>query len=106
MKKSLALSISILLAGSITSAYAADGISIERGRELFNNTKLGKSGKSCATCHPGGKKLEWAGTFDDEKLGEITNRCISKALQGKPLAEESDEMKSMIMYLKTFAGPN
>ena len=106
MKRSLSAVISILLAGSITSVYATDGISIERGKELFNNSKLGKSGKNCATCHPGGKKLEWAGTFDDEKLGEITNRCISKALQGKPLAGDSDEMKSLIMYQKTFAGPN
>lgn len=95
----------LLFAGNMTFGYAADGVSLERGQELFTSTKLGKSGKSCATCHPGGKKLEWAGTYDDEKLGEISNRCIQKALQGKPLNEDSDDMKSLVIYLKSFAGP-
>jgi cytochrome c len=106
MRSSLILSIALLFAGNVASGYGSDGVSVEHGKELFESTKLGKTGKSCATCHPGGKKLEWAGTFEDAKLEEISNRCIQKALQGKPLKEGSDDIKSLIMYLKTFAGPN
>ncbi|GAM11567.1 hypothetical protein OR1_03883 [Geobacter sp. OR-1] len=106
MKKSFSLF--IVLSAFCTAAVgnAAAGISIERGKQLFENTKLGTTGKSCATCHPGGKKLEWAGTYDDDKLTEIANRCIQKALQGKPLKPDSEEMQSLILYLKSFAGPN
>jgi cytochrome c len=106
MKTTFAVIIAFSMLSNAAIGTAADAVSIERGKALFENTKLGKSGKSCATCHPGGKKLEWAGTFDDEKLEEITNRCIQKALQGQPLKEGSDDLKSLILYLKTFAGPN
>jgi len=99
--------LAILMAIGVNSAslHASEVVSVELGKSLFENTKIGKSGKSCATCHPGGSKLEWAGTYDDEKLEEIANRCIQKALQGKPLKEGSDEIKSLILYIKTFAGP-
>lgn len=86
-------------------AQAADGPTLERGRELFGSTKLGTNGKSCASCHPGGRKLEWAATFDDEKLVGITNKCIEKALKGTPLDPAGTDMQSLIMYMKTFAGP-
>jgi len=87
----------------ITEAGAEE--SVDKGRELFNSTALGKNGKSCAACHPGGKKLEWAATFDDEKLAGVINRCIKQALKGNPLPADSDELKSLVLYLKTFAGP-
>jgi cytochrome c peroxidase len=107
MRSLITLSIALLIAGylNVAGVDAAEGVSIERGRELFESDKLGKSGKSCMTCHPGGKKLEWAGTFEYEKLEDMTNRCIQKALQGKPLKVGSDEIKSLIMYIKTFAEP-
>ena len=106
MKTSILLSMLLLVAGGTASLHAADAVSAERGKQIFESTKLGTNGKSCASCHPGGKKLEWAGTYDDERLGEISNKCISKALQGKPFKEDSDDLKSLILYLKTFAGPN
>lgn len=80
------------------------GASLERGQELFESTKLGTNGKSCATCHPGGKKLEWAGTYEDGRLASITNACIQKALKGKPLEPGSEDMKSFLLYIRTFAG--
>lgn len=99
----------LVLAGCLISlavaAQAADGPTLERGRELFESTKLGTNGKSCASCHPGGRKLEWAATFDDGKLAGITNKCIDKALKGKPLDPAGTDMQSLIMYMKTFAGP-
>ncbi|WP_298269360.1 cytochrome C [Geobacter sp.] len=93
-----------LLAGG-TAAYAAE-VSLDRGKELFESVKLGTNGKSCATCHPGGRKLEWAASsYGDEKLTSIVNRCIEKSLKGKPLDPDSDDMKSLVGYIKTFGGP-
>jgi hypothetical protein len=105
MKRLVMLIVFIVLFCGANIASAAGGVSIDRGLELFESTKLGKSGKSCATCHPGGRRLEWAATYEDDKLVVVINGCIQKALQGKPLPLDSDDMKSLLMYLKTFAGP-
>ncbi len=94
----------VLISLAVT-AQAADGPTLERGKELFESTKLGTSGKSCASCHPGGRKLEWAATYDEGKLTGIVNKCIEKALKGKPLDPAGNDMQSLIMYMKTFAGP-
>lgn len=94
-----------VLVSIAVAAQAADGPSLERGKELFESTKLGTSGKSCASCHPGGRKLEWAATYDDGKLSSTINMCIEKALKGKPLDPAGDDMQSFILYMKTFAGP-
>jgi len=100
------IAIMMLMLGITTATtLAAEEPSEERGRELFESVKLGTNGKSCATCHPGGRKLEWAATYEDEKLAAIINSCIGKALKGKPLPTDADSMKSMLMYIKTFAGP-
>ena len=88
-----------LLASSATAA----GPSVERGRELFISAQLGTNGKSCAGCHPGGKRLVTAAGYDEKMLGEIINQCIEKPLRGKALDPGSDEMKSLIMYIRTFA---
>jgi cytochrome c len=102
MKKSVLILLMPTLLASL--AWAAEP-SIERGKELFNSTKLGSNGKSCATCHRDGKKLERAATYDEEELGEIINQCIKKPLDGKALELYSSDMKSLIMFVKSFAGP-
>lgn len=84
-------------------ATAADGPSVERGKELFYGAKLGTNGESCAGCHPGGSRLEKAAAYDEERLGEIINQCIKKPLMGSGLDPDSTEMKSLIMYIRTFA---
>jgi len=38
-------------------------------------------------------------------LGDIVNQCIKKTLKGKPLEVTSNDMKSLIIYIKTFARP-
>ena len=76
----------------------------ERGQLLFESVQLGTSGKSCATCHPGGKKLEWAATEGDEKLAETINRCIATALKGQRLDPAGDDMAALIRYINSFAG--
>ena len=97
--------LAVVLVSIAVTAQAADGPTLERGKELFESTKLGTTGNSCATCHPGGRKLEWAATYDDGKLKSVVNKCIEKALRGNTLDPAGNDMQSIIMYMKTFAGP-
>lgn len=84
----------------------ADVGQTDRGRELFESTNLGSTGKSCNGCHPGGKKLEWAGaSYDNAKLASIVNRCIEKALKGKPLEPDGDDMKALVQHIRSFGSP-
>ena len=78
---------------------ASAGGNVERGKQLFADTKLGgsKNDKSCNTCHPGGKGLEKAG----KNLESMIQACIQKALEGKPLAADSQEMKDLVAYIKS-----
>jgi cytochrome c len=98
--KKLGLSVVVL----VVWTNLAVGASVERGKELFEGQGMGSNGKSCSSCHPGGKKLEWAATYDEAKLVGIINECIKKPLKGKPLPAGSDEMKSLVQYIRTFAG--
>jgi cytochrome c len=77
--------------------------STERGKELFNSTTLGTNGKSCASCHAGGKKLEEAAGYDQKQLEQIVNQCIVNALKGNALASGSPDLTSLVSYLKTLA---
>jgi len=95
----------IALVAFMTPALAANQASVARGKELFYSTQLGSNQKSCAACHPDGKKLENAASFDEKKLAKIVNQCIQKALEGKELPLKSADMASIIMYLRTFAAP-
>jgi len=83
-------------------AIAIDTPSAEHGKELFTSTQLGTNGTSCAGCHQGGKGLESVGEYDDVQLGGIINQCITKPLKGKALDPASSDLKSLVMYLKTF----
>ena len=78
---------------------ASAGGNAERGKQLFEDPKLGgsKNDKSCNTCHPGGKGLEKAGA----NLESTIQACIQKALEGKPLATDSQEMKDLVAYIKS-----
>jgi len=83
---------------------AEHGPSLDRGKELFESPALGTNGRSCVTCHPGGKKLDWVGTYDDARLSAIIATCIRKPLHGTPLPADSDDLKSLILYIRSFAG--
>jgi mono/diheme cytochrome c family protein len=83
-------------------AIAIDVPSMERGKELFTSTQLGTNGTSCAACHQDGKGLEGVAEYDDAQLGKIVNQCITKPLKGKALDPASSDLKSLVMYLKTF----
>ena len=82
---------------SIVSAMQHEATA-DKGKILFNDTKLGASGKSCNDCHKDGTGLEKAGAKDD--LETMVNTCITKALNGKALKKNSAEMQSMVLYIK------
>ncbi len=84
---------------AIGISFAAQEASVEKGRALFNDPKLGTTGKSCNTCHPIGKGLEKSGLRQD--LTDVVNGCITIPLKGKALNPDSVEMKSIVQYIKS-----
>ena len=109
MKLLKILTIIAAIALSFTLAFAAGNAA--DGKKLFNDPTLGGStnSKSCNTCHPGGQRLEKAGskqftTFMRKKitsLEEVINTCITTPLKGKALAVDSQEMQDIVAYIKT-----
>lgn len=95
-----------LIAGS---ALAAEKPSVEKGKALFNDPKLGTTGSSCNTCHAGGEGLEdtaneteWTtGGKTHKTLEDALNACITAGLQGKALDVKSVEMQSLVLYIKS-----
>ncbi|GAB4334304.1 MAG: cytochrome c peroxidase [Desulfobulbaceae bacterium] len=87
----------ILSAGTV---YAVRGTA-EQGEKLFNDPTLGGSTNetSCASCHPGGKGLEQAGSRTN--LAHMINVCIQRPLKGEPLEEDSVEMDSLERYIRS-----
>lgn len=92
-----------LVAMSVSSAVAVVSSSPERGKELFNSSALGTNGKSCASCHSGGKGLEKVAASAPKKLEKVVNQCIVKALKGKALPANSPDLAALVSYLKTLA---
>jgi hypothetical protein len=73
-----------------------------KGKALFNDPKLGTTGKSCNDCHKDGTGLERSG--DRKDLDKTVNKCITSALKGKALKPKSVEMQSLQLYLKGLGG--
>ena len=106
--KSLKIVALIAIAMLIACAgVAKDSTPEERGKALFNNTKLGGgiTDKSCGTCHPDGKALEGIGSKKEWKgsksLEEAVNMCIARALKGTALDVQSEQMKDLVSYLNS-----
>lgn len=89
---------------SVSGARGAELPSLERGEKLFTSQQLGTSGKSCATCHKDNKGFSEVATTSDADLADTINRCITGPLKGQPLDPETSDMKSLVLYLKSFAG--
>jgi cytochrome c peroxidase len=96
-----ALVVLIVLAtvAGVSTVFAAEGASIEKGKALFNDPKLGTTGKSCNSCHPDGKNIQKAAALSD--LEDIVNGCITHSIHGKALDPQSIEMQSLILYIKS-----
>lgn len=91
------LSVPVALQG----APAENVPSIEKGRQLFNSTSFAgaKSGKSCSSCHPGGAGMQFA--WENPNLAGQVNNCIIGPLRGTPLDDDSMEMQSMLLYIRS-----
>jgi hypothetical protein len=80
------------------------------GKTLFSSSVIGQNGKTCATCHPGGKglesvavKTEWnAGGTAFTTIEGAINACVKGALKGPSLKEDSLETKSLALYLDRY----
>ena len=106
--------ITVILIVSAT-VFAAAMTPEERGKILFNDTKLGggTSGRSCNTCHPDGRGLFGVGEKklwknpggEYTSLEEAVNICITMALQGKALDVKSEKMRDLVSYLKSLKAP-
>ena len=105
------LSLLVLLSSEMVLA-ATEGASVEKGKALFNDARLGTTGSSCNTCHMNGRGLEAAaakkGWIRSDKtyknLEDLVNGCITTGLHGKALDVQSVEMQSIVLYLKSLAG--
>jgi len=95
----------VMLAALASMAVAADVPSVERGEELFTSPELGTTGKSCSSCHSKGKGLERAAAYNELALGETINNCITGPLKGRELDAASNDMKSLIIYVKSLRKP-
>ena len=83
-----------------TFAFAAgDG---EKGKTLFNDPKAFGGQKACSSCHPNGKGLEKAA--EKKGLEERINACIVNANRGKAIDVNSEQMKSLVSYIKSLKG--
>ncbi|HLB24783.1 MAG TPA: cytochrome C [Nitrospirota bacterium] len=96
-----------LFLGSASFAAEAAKPSIELGKKLFSDTSLGTNGRTCSACHPSEKdiaglanKKAWFGG-SAKTLEQAINICIKGPLEGKPLPEDSVQVKSIAMYMRS-----
>ena len=103
MSKTATMTLILAALTASASAFALDPTA--RGRELFQSSRLGTNGKSCATCHANGRGLEEVGAYDDSELVKVVNQCIRESLAGKPPGATSTDMKALLAYLRSFSNP-
>lgn len=100
--KPVLIALLIVLAAVLTTGMSGakqHEASADMGKALFNDAKLGTSGKTCGSCHADGKGLEKAGASAD--LEKTINACITTPLKGTALDAKSVEMKSLVLYIKS-----
>ncbi len=103
MNRVISIVLVFVVASLATGAVPAlaGGASAERGKALFNDPKLGTTGKSCHDCHPNGKGAEKAAGKQDVELENIINACVTHSIKGKALDAKSMEMQSLMLYIKS-----
>jgi cytochrome c peroxidase len=97
--KAVVLVLFTVLLGTSMAIAMQQEASVEKGKALFNDPKLGTTGKSCNDCHPGGKGAEKAAAKND--IDRIVNACITHSIKGKALEVKSVEMQSIVLYIKS-----
>ena len=90
------------------------GGDLENDKRLFESPTLGggTSGKTCVTCHPGGRNLSRR-LFGEERdsaeiraekrsrLAGMVNTCIKRPLAGKGIDPAGSEMADIITYMES-----
>lgn len=92
--------------------HLAQNGNADKGKVLFESAALGgaTTGKSCATCHDGGKGLG-SNLFERKhftimgveknSLADVINVCIEEPLGGTGLDPRGEEMNNLIASMKT-----
>jgi len=100
MKKS-SLAVTVIVSVLFLASMAYGGkITVEYGKELFNDAKLGGSTNesSCNSCHAGGKGLENANI---KKFSKAVNKCIIGHMEGSKIDGRKAEMRSLKKYIQS-----
>jgi hypothetical protein len=97
--KTVVLVLFTVLLGTSMAIAMQHEASVEKGKALFNDPKLGTTGKSCNDCHPSGKGAEKAAAKND--IERIVNGCVTHSIKGKALDVKSVEMQSLVLYIKS-----
>ena len=98
--KTVAFIVLVALLGAGLAVAMQHEATVDMGKALFNDPKLGTTGKTCNDCHPNGKGVEKA--VGKKDLETILNACITKGLKGKALDVKSMEMQSLMLYVNSF----
>jgi len=109
MDEAFVVAAMLLMAGGVHLPHAAN---VTKGKILFERSHLGGGtmGKSCITCHDGGKRLGGnlfkPKTVDPmgrnkESLPDGVNGCIEHNLGGAALDPQGEEMQDLIAFMKT-----
>jgi cytochrome c peroxidase len=101
MKKSRLLVTATMAVLLMAGIAVAGKTSVEYGKELFGDAKLGGSTNesSCNSCHSGGKDLGDAGS--NPKLSKAINKCITNHMAGSKIDGRKAEMRSLKMYIQS-----
>jgi hypothetical protein len=82
---------------------------VQTGRDIFEDAKLGKSGKSCSSCHKAESLKHVADAYPrfDQKLkrfvdlNEAINAMVKDKVGGEPFPVNDQRLISLIAYIKT-----
>ena len=82
---------------------------VQNGREIFEDGRLGKSGRSCSSCHQPGSLKQVADAYPrfDQKLkrfvdlSEAVNIMIKDKVGGEPFPVNDQRLLSLVAYIKT-----
>jgi cytochrome c553 len=103
MKKRVLAMAAIVSLLTSSGVLAAGKISVEKGKELFSDPKLGnsKNESSCTSCHADGKGLEKAG--ENKKLSKLINNCLITQMEGEKIDGRTASMRSLKKYIKSLS---
>lgn len=108
-RKTISAVVSIVIALTFSMAWAMDQSPEAMGKAHFTNPKFAGGKKACNDCHPNGKGLEKAGekkSFPNMGEGQPTlkvviNLCITNAIEGQAIPEDSREMAELVSHIKS-----